>query len=63
MADESPASMVALLAAAPDMGTTGAFFEHCFSSFTFDGIDRPAPTTTFTGRLVRRVGDTRVELV
>jgi cyclase len=63
MAHESPETMVALLAAAPDMGITGEFFTHCFGSFAFDGIERPVPTTTFEGSLQRTVGDTVVELV
>lgn len=46
MAHESPETMVALLAAAPDMGVTGEFFTHCFGSFAFDGIDRPPPAAT-----------------
>jgi len=63
MAHESPESMTALLAAAPDMGVTGEFFLHCFGEFRFDGIQRPAPTTTFDGTMSRRIGDTTVELV
>jgi glyoxylase-like metal-dependent hydrolase (beta-lactamase superfamily II) len=63
MAHESPETMVALMAAAPDMGVTGEFFTHCFGDFEFAGIERPAPTTTFDGSLQRTVGDTVVDLV
>ncbi|MEM7142439.1 MAG: MBL fold metallo-hydrolase [Actinomycetota bacterium] len=63
MAHESPETMVALLAAAPDMGVTGEFFTHCFGAFEFAGIERPGPDTVFDGRLDRMVGDTAVELV
>lgn len=63
MAHEKPETMVALLAAAPDMGVTGEFFQHCFSAFEFEGIERPAPTTTFDGHLQRTVGDLTVDLV
>ena len=63
MAHESPETMVALMAAAPDMGVTGEFFQHCFSAFAFDGINRPDPTTTFNGHLQRTVGDLTVDLV
>jgi len=63
MAHESPESMVALMAAAPDMGVTGEFFTHCFGAFEFEGINRPAPTTTFEGSMQRTVGDTVVDLV
>lgn len=63
MTRESPETMVGLLAAAPEMGVTGEFFTHCFGSFEFEGINRPAPTTTFEGTLQRTVGDTTVDLV
>jgi cyclase len=63
MAHESPATMTALMAAAPDMGITGDFFIHCFGDFEFEGINRPPPTTTFDGSLQRTVGDTIVDLV
>jgi cyclase len=63
MAQEKPEMMVALLAAAPQMGVTGEFFLECFGAFEFTGIHRPAPTTTFEGTLERTVGDTRVEMV
>ena len=63
MAHERPETMQALLAAAPEMGTTGEFFIHCFGAFDFAGIDRPAPATTFRGSTSRQVGDTSVDLV
>jgi cyclase len=63
MAEESPETMVALLAAAPSMGTTGEFFVECFGRFRFEDISRPDPTTEFSGETHRMVGDTRVDLV
>jgi len=63
MAAESPEFMSSLLAAAPDMGVMGEFFLNCFSQFRFDGITGADPTTTFSGRIRRTVGDTVVELV
>ncbi len=63
MANESPAMMVGLLEAAPTMGVVGEFFTHCFGSFDFAGVNRPEPSTTFSGRAQRTVGDTVVDLV
>jgi len=63
MADDSPEFMLSLLAAAPEMGVMGEFFLDCFSSFRFEGITGAAPTTTFSDRTQRTVGDTVVELV
>lgn len=63
MTRENPAMMVGLLDAAPDMGVVGEFFIHCFGRFDFAGVDRPAPTATFTGQTTRTVGDTIVDLV
>jgi cyclase len=63
MAHESPETMIALLRVAPELGVMGEFFTHCFSDFQFEGINRPAPTTTFSGTLQRVVGDTTVDLV
>ncbi|MEZ5243618.1 MAG: MBL fold metallo-hydrolase [Acidimicrobiales bacterium] len=63
MATERPETMAAFMDVAAEMGVTGQFFLHCFSAFQFEGIDRPTPTVTFDGRLVRTVGDTTVEMV
>ncbi len=63
LANESSAMMLGLLDAAPGMGVVGEFFTHCFADFDFASVDRPDPTTTFTGHEQRRVGDTVVDLV
>jgi glyoxylase-like metal-dependent hydrolase (beta-lactamase superfamily II) len=63
MTHESPATMVQFKAAAPQLGELGEFFLHCFGAFEFEGIERTLPTTTFEGRLTRRVGDKRIELI
>ncbi|MDW3217710.1 MAG: MBL fold metallo-hydrolase [Acidimicrobiales bacterium] len=63
MQHERPEVMAAMLESAPDMGTLGEFFLHCFGPFQFAGITRVGPSTTFDGRMERTVGDTLVELV
>ncbi len=63
MAHEPPEMMIGLLTAAPDLGVMGEFFLSCFDRFEFAGINRPDPTTTFTGTTTRKVGNTTVELV
>ncbi len=63
MAAESPEMMKGLLAVAPTLGVMGEFFLECFDGFEFDGIERPSPTTTFTGTTTRTIGDSLVELV
>ena len=63
MTRENPAMMVGLLEAAPTMGVVGEFFLHCFGRFDFAGVDRPEPTSTFSGTTSRTVGDTVVDLV
>jgi glyoxylase-like metal-dependent hydrolase (beta-lactamase superfamily II) len=63
MEHESPATMMQFKQAAPQLGELGEFFLHCFGAFDFEGIEKTLPTTTFEGRLERRVGDKRVELI
>jgi glyoxylase-like metal-dependent hydrolase (beta-lactamase superfamily II) len=63
MALENPATMAQFKQAAPQMGELGEFFLHCFGAFEFEGIERTLPTMTFEGRMERRVGDKRVELI
>jgi len=63
MKHESPATMRQFKEAAPRLGNVGEFFLRCFGAFDFEGIERTLPTTTFEGRLERRVGDKRVELL
>ena len=63
MEHESPATMMQFKQAAPQLGELGEFFLHCFGAFDFEGIEKTLPTTTFEGRLERRVGDKHVELI
>jgi len=63
MEEESPAVMVQFKEAAPQLGELGEFFLHCFGAFEFEGIERALPDVTFEGRLERRVGAKRVELI
>jgi cyclase len=63
MEHESPATMLQFKRAAPQLGELGEFFLRCFGAFDFEGIEKTLPTATFEGRLERRVGDKRVELI
>jgi glyoxylase-like metal-dependent hydrolase (beta-lactamase superfamily II) len=45
------------------LGETGRYLVHCFGAFDFNGITPTLPTTTFTGRLTRKVGNKTVELI
>ena len=63
MTRENPAMMVGLLEATPTMGVVGEFFQHCFGRFDFGSVNRPEPTSTFSGATTRTVGDTVVDLV
>ena len=63
MAELPPALLAAFMAAAPDMGDTGAFLLDIFGSYRFDGIELVAPTRTFTGQLELAVGDRWVRLI
>ena len=63
MKRESPALLANFMKAAPGMGLTGEYLMHCFSAFTFDGINVKLPTTTFTGHMHRHVGNKTVELI
>ncbi len=62
LAHENPAMMAALMRRAPEMGEVGAFFQHCFSAFQFEGINPTRPTKTFVGALDTKVGDKEVRL-
>ncbi|MEE4283260.1 MAG: MBL fold metallo-hydrolase [Pseudomonadales bacterium] len=62
LANESPAGMLKLLEAAPNMGDVGAFFTQCFGKFDFRDIERTLPNHTFEGSLDLTVGDKAVEL-
>ncbi|MET0903800.1 MAG: MBL fold metallo-hydrolase [Acidimicrobiales bacterium] len=62
--DEVPPAMLAGLMQATDgLGEAGAYLRDIFGSFTFEGIEPVAPTTTFDGELEVHVGDRTVRLV
>jgi cyclase len=62
--DEVPPAMLAGLMQATDgLGEAGAYLRDIFGSFTFEGIEPVAPTTTFDGELEVHVGDRTVHLV
>ena len=63
MKHEPPALLAQFMKAAPGMGPTGEYLMHCFGAFDFEGITPTLPTTTFSGRLTRKVGDKTVELI
>jgi glyoxylase-like metal-dependent hydrolase (beta-lactamase superfamily II) len=63
MKRESPALLASFMKAAPTLGETGRYLVHCFGAFDFNGITPTLPTTTFTGRLTRKVGNKTVELI
>ena len=63
MKREQPAMLAGLMKLAPGMGLTGDYFLHCFGAFNFEGITPTLPTTTFQGRLQRKVGDKVVDLI
>jgi cyclase len=62
--DEVPPSLMAgFMAAADDLGETGAFLQRIFGGFDFEGIDLVGPTRTFERDLEISVGDRRVVLL
>ncbi|HEX5223495.1 MAG TPA: MBL fold metallo-hydrolase [Solirubrobacteraceae bacterium] len=63
MAELPAAAMAALVAQAPEMGETGAFFERCFGSFDFEGIEAVLPGETFSGELTLHVGSREVRML
>lgn len=63
MTELPPSAFAALLEQAPNLGEVGAFFEHCFGTFDFTGIELVLPTETFDGELELRVGDKTVRLI
>jgi len=63
MKHEPPALLAQFMKAAPGMGPTGEYLMHCFGAFDFNGITPKLPTTTFSGRMPRKVGDKTVELI
>lgn len=63
MKREQPTLLAGFLKAAPGLGLTGEYLKHCFGAFDFDGITPTLPTTTFSGRLQRKVGGKSVDLI
>jgi glyoxylase-like metal-dependent hydrolase (beta-lactamase superfamily II) len=63
MKREQPSLLANFLKAAPGLGTTGAYLQHCFGAFHFEGITPKGPTTTFTGHMHRHVGNKVVDLI
>ena len=63
MTELPAAAMAALVAQAPNMGETGAFFQRCFGVFEFEGIEAVLPEETFSGELTLRVGSREVRLI
>lgn len=63
MKRETPALLQGFMKAAPGLGVTGQYLQHCFGHFHFDGITQTLPTKTFTGHMTRQVGSKRIELI
>ncbi len=63
MAALPPQVLADMMRAAPESGELGEYLLRIFGPFEFDGIDLTLPTTTFAGRLERRVGEKTVELI
>jgi glyoxylase-like metal-dependent hydrolase (beta-lactamase superfamily II) len=63
MKREQPTLLAGFLKAAPGLGLTGEYLKHCFGAFDFEGITPTLPTTTFSGRLQRKVGSKSVDLI
>jgi glyoxylase-like metal-dependent hydrolase (beta-lactamase superfamily II) len=62
MLELPPSAFAALMAAAPGLGTTGAFLQEVFGPFRFEGITAAPPTETFDAELSLRVGRHEVQL-
>jgi len=63
MGELPPAALAALMKNADQMGPAGEFFREVFGPFQFEGITLTPPTETFSGRMVRRIGDKQVHLI
>jgi cyclase len=63
MQRESPAVLQGFMKAAPGLGQLGAYIQHCFGAFDFDGITQTLPTKTFSGSMSRQVGDKKIDLI
>jgi glyoxylase-like metal-dependent hydrolase (beta-lactamase superfamily II) len=58
-----PEALAAIMEAAGDLGPAGAYLQHCFGEFRFDGIRHTPPTETFDGEMSLQVGDKPIQLV
>ena len=63
MGEVPPSVLAAFQGAAPQLGAAGEYLLRAFGPFDFEGIPVSAPTLTFEGELLRRVGDKHVRLV
>ena len=63
VAHDDPELLKGTLESASQLGSLGAYFQHCFGDFDFSGITVTAPTSTFTGELVVAVGTREVRLI
>lgn len=63
MKHEPPALLAQFMKAAPGISPTGEYLMQCFGAFDFDGITPKLRTTTFSGRMTRKIGDKTAELI
>ena len=63
MTELPPDAMAALMQSTREMGALGAYLQHCFGQFRFQGIQFTGPTRTFDGQLDLHVGDKLVHLI
>lgn len=62
MAELPPQALAEIMRNAGAMGEAGKFLMKLFNIFDFEGIQLQAPTDTFSGKMIRKVGDKKVEL-
>ncbi|MEP3247655.1 MAG: MBL fold metallo-hydrolase [Sneathiella sp.] len=62
MAELPPQALAEIMRNADAMGEAGLFLKKLFGVFDFEGIELRAPTETFSGTTIRKVGDKKVEL-
>lgn len=63
MGEVPPSVLAAMLEAAPQLGRAGELLLRAFGPFEFRGIEPAAPTETFEGEHLLRVGGKRVHLI
>ncbi|HEY2178241.1 MAG TPA: MBL fold metallo-hydrolase [Caulobacteraceae bacterium] len=63
MAHEGPQRLAAMLAAAPNLGESGAYLTRIFGAFDFAGVTQTLPTTTFEHEITRQVGNKSVRIL